>query len=536
MLKSEVMFKRLGRLFYRENSLREAGSVLIVTLALSNLLGVVRDHYLAQKIPTDRLDIYYAAFRLPDLLFNVIILGAVSVAFIPIFTSYWHSDTKAAWRLANSVLSVGLAMVIVGLIILFFLMPSLMALIVPSFAAAKQAETVTLARWLLISPLFFGLSFFVGAILNSFQRFFAAAMAPLVYNLSIITATILLADRLGVFGVAIGVICGAVLHFLIQVPAVLRIGYHPRIIFTGLDAGVRRVGRLMLPRAIGLFGNQVMLLAFTAIASAMPGAIAIFNLADNIQTVPIVVFGLSLSTAIFPTLSHISAQGQLPEFRQMLTKTLLAVAFFTLPATIIILTLRAQLVRLILGSGYFNWTDTVLTIETLTFFAVGIVAQSATPLIARAYYARHNTKLPTIISLLIMVISVTSAVFLARKMGVAGLALAATIGGWLNLIILGLFAAADKMVDLGVDFWLRLVKIVSASFFAGFAIQLTKKILESYLDLNVPVQLLIQAGVSFMAGAIVFVGLAWVMKLPEVQTHLFERFWKGFILKQTNGK
>lgn len=530
------MIKCVRGLFHRENTLKEASSILILTLAISNLLGVVRDHFLAQKIPTDRLDIYYAAFRLPDLLFNVVILGAISAAFIPVFTTLWHEDEKRAWRLANSVLSVGLAIVLVGLILMAIFMPFLMAKVVPDFGPAKLAETVKLARILLISPFFFGLSYFVGSILNSFKRFFVSSLAPLVYNLAIILSTVLLADRFGVQAVVWGVIVGAILHFGIQVSAASKAGFKFRFNFDYKDINVRRVGRLMIPRAIGLGGNQIMLIVFTAIASAFPGAIAIFNLADNIQTVPTVVFGLSLGTAVFPTLSHFAAQNKMVEFRDTLSKTFLAITFFTIPATIFLLLLRAQIVRLILGYGFFNWNDTVLTIDTLTYFSLGIVAQSLVPLLARGFYAKHNTKLPTVISLISIAISIFSALYFGEKYGVPGLALASTFGGFTSLLLLLIFAVRERIVALDVDFWLRLAKITTASLIAGLTIQLTKKTLESVLSLDIVSQLALQACLSLAAGIVVFVVLAWLLRLPEVQHQIFARFWRGFIIKPPAAK
>lgn len=420
------------------NSIRSASVILIITLLLSNLLGLIRDHFLAQKIPTALLDTYYVAFRIPDFIFNILILGAIAAAFIPVFTSYLSKkDYRQAWYIANSFLNIAFVSIAIFAIILFFLMPYLVPLLVSDFGLNKQQITITLSRLILISPIFFTISYIFGGILNSFKRFFVYSLAPLFYNLSIIAATLFWADKLGIYGVVYGVLIGAFLHMLIQVILAKKLGFYYQFIFDYKHPGVRKIYQLMIPRAIGLGANQAMLLIYTGIAATLTsGSVAIFNLADNIQTMPTVVFATSFATAIFPTLSEHISLSRKQEFARHVWKVIKVVVYILIPLSVITILLRAQIVRLVLGSGHFGWDQTVLTADTLGLFAISLIAQGMIPILARSFYAMHNTKTPTVVSVISIIISVVLAFILVPFMQVLGLALAFSVASFFNAITL----------------------------------------------------------------------------------------------------
>lgn len=515
------MINAIKRALVRENSVKGASIILIVTLTFSNVLGVFRDHFLAQKIPTDRLDIYFAAFRLPDLIFNVLILSSIAAAFVPIYSNYRkEKGDEEAEKLAQAALTVGVSAVVVCLVIMYFLMPYLMNLMVPSFNFAKRQETVGLARFLLLSPLFFTFSYFIGGILNSNKRFLAFSLSPLFYNLSIIVCVLLFADRMGVRGAAVGVVVGSFAHLMVQLPSAIKIGFRPIPRFDFKHPGVVRIVKLMIPRSIGLGAGQVLLVAYTVIASAFPGAIAIYSFADNIQTVPSVIFGNSFALAVFPTLAALSVKdaGDRARFNSLIIKSIRAILFFLVPSTVVLLLLRAQVVRLILGYGFFNWSDTHAASVTLGFFAISVVAQGLIPLLSRAFYAVHNTKVPMISSLISIAVSIISAFFLSHSSGVtsgvAGLALAYSIGSWLNLIIL--FSVLSKKIELSYSKILSYVaKILVLTFFAALAIQITKEVVASSFDINRVRYLLIQTFAALVVGAGVYFGGAWLFRLSD---------------------
>jgi len=512
-------------MFIRENSVKGASIILIVTLALSNLLGVFRDHFLAQKIPTDRLDIYFAAFRLPDLIFNVLILSSIAAAFVPVYSTYLREKGfKRALKLSQATMTVGIIAVSACLILLYFLMPYLMVLLVPSFDVLKRQETVTLARWLLISPFFFTISYFLGGILNSHKRFLTYSLAPLIYNLSIIAGVLLFAERYSVKGAVIGVIFGSFLHMLVQLITAIRLGFYPKFIFDLKEAGLRRIFKLMLPRAIGLGANQILLVAFTVLASAFSGGIAVYTFADNIQTVPSVIFGTSFATAVFPTLAGLSFAkvGDIEKFQNLFIKSARAILFFLIPSTAIIFLLRAQIIRLILGYGFFGWGDTRMASATLGFFALSIIAQGLVPLFARSFYAMHDTKTPMITSVISIIISIILGYFFSRQAGtvfggVAGLALAFSVGSWLNLFMMMALIGRRILIKFN-GFVIFIIEVIALTLLASFAMQETKLLVAGLVDIDRVRFLALQTVIALAVGAAVYLAGAWLLRVKEVRS------------------
>jgi len=503
-------------MIFKENTLRGASWILVVTLAISNLLGVVRDHFLAQKIPTDQLDMYYAAFRLPDLILNILILGAIAAAVIPILSRTFRESDEAAWRLVNNLMFIGVSAVIAAIIILFFLLPVVMPWVVPDFPQTKLHETITMARWMLLSPLFFSISYIVSSVLNVKKRFLMYSLAPLMYNLSIIIATVIGASTYGVEAPVIGVICGAFLHMSIQVPVLFQLGFRLKFVFDLGDAKMRRILRLMLPRAIALGANQIQLIIFTAFASSIAGAIAIYNLSDNIQTVPTVILGVSFATAAFPSLAQIGTEDR-EKFRLLLIRIGRTILFLIIPAAMILFLLRAQAVRLILGYGYFGWSDTRQATDTLAFFAVGLIAQGLIPLLARAFYAMENTRYPMWAAVITVIIGVVGGYFGIRNLGVAGLALAFAIAGWAQLFILLVGLENSIGFRLTREFWVTICKIILLTLIAGAVMQLIKVGYANVWEIDKVYNLFLQTLLAFVAGVAIYLGGAWLWRIPEMR-------------------
>ena len=518
------MLSSFKNLFSKENSVRGASLILVITLALSNVLGVFRDHFLASRIPTDKLDMYFAAFRLPDLIFNILILGSIAAAFVPVYSSYIREKgQKEATKLAQATLTIGVLAVMASLLLLYVLMPFFMNYLVPNFDIAKKAETVRLARLLLFSPFFFTISYFLGGVLNAHKRFFAYSIAPLVYNLSIIVCVLLFADKYGVQGAVIGVIVGSILHLLIQVPAAYKVGFSFKFIFDLKEAGVRRILKLMVPRAIGLGTNQILLVAFTSYASAFAGGIAIYNFADNMQTVPSVIFGNSFALAVFPTLAGLSlkVKEDKERFLQLFYKSVRAIIFFIVPSTALIIVLRAQIIRIILGYGFFGWSDTRAAAATLGFFAISIIAQGLIPLFARSFYAVHDTRTPMYASIIAIVISIVLGYIFSKNAvmsaeGVSSLALAYSIGAWVNLIILGV--AILKKIKLNYQYIASyLISVIGLTVLMIIVTQLVKVEIANYYDIDRVKYLALQIIASAAAGVGFYILIAYLFNFDEVK-------------------
>jgi len=490
----------------KENTIKTATAILVTTLALSNILGVIRDHFLAQKITTDLLDTYYAAFRLPDLIFNVIILGAVSSAFIPTFSTLLSQNKKdEAHRLASAVLTIGMVMVLGAIAVLYILLPWLTQYLVPDFSPEKQQMTYQLSRLLLVPPIFFALSYFFSAVLNSYKRFMASSLAPLIYNISIIGATYLFADRYGVYAVAWGVIIGAALHMCIQLIPLRTFSLKLKVAWDTKSSSVRQVGRLMIPRSIGLGALQIMFVSFTSMASGLGmGAVAILSLADNIQTMPTVVFGASVATALFPTLAQKFSLGKMDDFSKHIDKATTTILYYLVPTAIAVILLRIQIVRLVLRSGHFGWDQTVLTAQTLGFFALSMVFSGLIPLFTRSFYALHNTRSPTLYAIVSIIVSIISALLFKQWLGVSGLALAFSLGSLVNFTLL--YSSLKKHIpDFNEDaIWAKIPPIIFGTIGMGIAIQITKFALGTVFDLDRFYEVALQAGLASVFGAAVY--------------------------------
>lgn len=504
-----------------QNSVKGATVILIVTLFLSNILGLVRDHFLAQKITTSMLDTYYTAFRIPDLIFNLLILGAITASFIPVFSQYLtKNNLKEAWHISNSFLNIGVVILSIALIILFFLMPTIIPWMVPDFDAEKMKTTINLSRLLLISPLLFTISYTFGSILNSFKRFLIYSLAPLVYNLCIILATIFFTDQYSVYAVAYGVLIGAFLHMFIQFIQLKILGYKHKFVFDWKNKSVQKIFYLMIPRAVGLGVNQIMLVVYTAIASTfVAGSIAIFNLADNIQTMPTVVFGISFATAIFPTLTEHINLGKMQDFSIHIFKSVRSIIYVLIPITLIIILLRAQIVRLILGSGYFGWDQTILTYNTLAMFCISLLAQGLIPLFARAFYAMSDTKTPTYVSIASVIIGIVLGYIFGCLWGVVGLALAFSCASIFNALALYVVLSRNvkeiKQESKGIG--LYTLKVVLATLLMGIIIQLVKYGVTYFVDMDRFWGILTQTFLAATTGIILYAYISRLFGCEEQQ-------------------
>lgn len=408
------MFKRL--INSQAKTITSAAIIIGALSLVSRFLGIFRDRVLAAHFGAgDVLDVYYAAFRLPDLVYNLLILGAISAGLIPVFAGLLDKrfgGKKEAWKLINSVLNLLFVAVIVVCSILFFTAPYLMQIITPGFSGEKMDLVVGLSRVMFLSPIFLGLSAIFGSILQSFRRFFIYSLAPIFYNIGIIIGALYFVDIWGVYGLAWGVVLGSFLHMIIQIPATFAVGYKYNPILDLRNKNVRRVGRLMIPRTLTLIISQVNFLVITIFASTLAvGSLTIFNLSNNLQSFPLGVFGVSFAVAALPVLSSLAAKKKTKAFVSTISTTFRQILFFIVPISVLLYVLRAQVVRVILGSGQFDWLDTRLTTASLAIFVLSLFAQGALPLLVRGFYALHNTKTPFIIGLFTLLANVAGLFF-----------------------------------------------------------------------------------------------------------------------------
>lgn len=514
------------------------GAALLIASAgiASRFLGFLRDHILASQFGAgDVLDAYYAAFRIPDTIYGFLVLGALGAAFTPIFTELLvEKKNEEAWRLVSGLLhSILFSMGTLSLLGIIFA-PWLIDLIAPGFTADKQAMVVGLARVMLLSPLLLSASAVFGGVLISFKQFVAYSLAPILYNVGIICGALFFVPLMGVVGLAWGVVLGSLLHMLIQYPSLRRLGfcYQPHFLNVWKDKTVRRVVKLMIPRSLAMGVGQVSLLVEVIFASTLAsGSLAVFTLANNIQSVPLGLFGVAFSLAVFPSLSLLTAEKREKDFFAVLSQTTRRILFFVLPLSIFMIIFRAQFVRVILGAGHFDWEDTILTFEVLKFLAISLFAQSLIPLFSRAFFALQNTKTPLYISLVSEAVNIMLIPILLPKYAVLGLAIAFSISNVLNLILL--YASLRQKISFWDDreFLRPASKIFFAALAAGVIAQVSKSLFAwTTNELDTFVEVFLQLITGLAIGGASFVLLCHWFRIDELQ--MVKRFILCKVLRQ----
>lgn len=396
--------------------MHEAAYLLAGFALLSQILALLRDRILAAEFGAGHtLDLYYAAFRIPDFLFATVASLLSLYALLPVLSRLEQKDEGYLIAFLRDTLWVFFAGMGVIAGILFFFVPTLVDLIAPGFASdpASHAHLILLIRILLLQPIFLGASNTLAALTQLRHRFVLYSVSPLLYNLGIIFGVVFLYPHIGIAGLGLGVVFGAFMHMALQVPFFFSEKSTVRLPFKEVIKNLKEVLALSVPRTLALAAGQISLLAIVALASYLSsGSIAIFTFAFNLQAVPLTIIGVSYSVAAFPTLTRLYAEGKTSEFAQHIEAALRHMLFWSIPATVFVIVLRAQLVRVILGAGAFDWAATRLTAAALALFVISLVAQSISLLIARAYYAVGNTSKPLYRGVIDIVVSIGSAVLL----------------------------------------------------------------------------------------------------------------------------
>jgi len=449
-----------------QNSILAAAFVIMMMVSFSSVLGLVRQRLFLYFFTPSELSLFFASFRLPDLVFQLLAFGIFSSAFIPVFTKVHLKDKKIAFETVAIIINLGI--IGFGLFAIVFALAAepVYSLVAPGYSAAEHTLIASLARILLLAQGLFIISYVLTGILESLRCFFVSALAPVFYNVGIIIATMLLADKLGLYAPALGAVFGALLHLLVQLPTAYKLGFRFSLSLK-LTNEVKKIGKLALPRVFELGFLQVTRLGelfFTSLIST--AALTYYNLADAVRVMPITLFGVSLAKAALPTLS--TADDSKGEFRKAFLKTLYQICFLVMPVASTLIVLRIPIVRLLFGTTRFDWEATVQTGLVLSVFAVSIPFQSAAALLSRAFYARHNTKTPVKISIVGAAFSVAlSAVFiLIFHLPTWALALSYTIGMALQAIMM--YYILSRLLNGGTLFKIiPIIKSVLASVVSG---------------------------------------------------------------------
>jgi putative peptidoglycan lipid II flippase len=416
-----------------------ASLILTVAALASRVLGWVRLLVIGSQFGASReLDAYFAAFRIPDAIFQLVVAGALSAALIPVFSSYRaREQEREAWQLASSVINL-VVIALAGLSLLMAIFaPLIVPIVAPGFDPPTTDLTVRMTRVMLLSPVFIGMGAVVSGILNSYERFAVPAVAPLVYNLAIIAAAIVLAPLIGVEGLAVGVAIGSLAHLAIQLPELGRVGQRYDLTIGLSHPGVRKVVWLMGPRMLGLAAGQLNFIVSTILASGLPeGSITAYNYAFQLSQIPVGVLGVSVAVALFPTLSRDAALGRVSEIRRQVSGSLRVLIFLAAPLTAVMVVLAGPIASVFFQYGLFSERSAERTAGALAFFALGLVGHIVVHVLTRAFYAMQDTRTPVLWAIFAVALNVPLMAILVGPMGVEGLALALSISAVLEVLAL----------------------------------------------------------------------------------------------------
>ena len=491
-----------------------AAGIVMLTFVVSRVLGLARDIVISAHFGTsDALDAYVTAFRIPDIIFTLMAGGALASAFIPTFSGYLvKEDEEGAWRLASGVINLLLvSLSLASLAAAIFAEPIVTYLLAPGYGADKVALTVPLMRLLLVAPVIFSVSGVVMGVLNARQQFWLPGLAPAMYNLAIIAGAIFLSPTQGIYGLAIGAVIGAGLHFLVQVPGLIALGarYTPRLSLR--DPGVRQVLRLMAPRVLGLAVLQINFLVETSLGSRLgTGAVSALNYAWRVMLLPQGVVAQSVATAAFPTFADQFARGRLDELRSALSATLRAILFIAIPASIGLVVLRTPLIQLLFERGQFQDTSTELVATALGFYGLGLIGHSGVEILTRAFYALHDTRTPVKLGVVSLVLNLILSLTLIGPLHIAGLALANTVAALTEMALLALMLRSRLG---GLDdrrLMTAALKTLAASAIMAVGVW-------GYLGATTGVGTIMRGVGGIVVGAAVFGVAALVLRIEELQ-------------------
>ncbi len=550
---------RIFKIFGKEYGNINQAALLLGSFALiSQILGLFRDRLLAHFIgPGQMLDIYYAAFRIPDLIFISIASLASITVIIPFLVGKMKEGvvTAQARKFLDDIFTVFFSTMILVSLFVFFLMPFLISFVAPGFTPIAQGKVIEMSRIMLLSPILMGLSNLFGTVTQLFRKFLIYSLSPIFYNLGIISGILFLYPLFGIYGLAFGVVFGAFLHFFIQAISSKQSGFSPKFSLSINFKEIKAAVLTSLPRTLGLSMNNLALLAIIAFASFLKsGSISIFNLSFNLQSVPLNIIGISYAVAAFPTLAKSFSIGKHEEFKDHLRKAARAIVFWSIPITFIFIVVRAQIVRVILGSPSFSWENTRLVAASLAIFSISILAQGMVALLSRAYYAKGNTKTPLFINLF----SSISIVFFAyvliylfknfiffqyfiesmlKVSGIAGtevlmLPLAYSLGTIINFIIHWYFAKKEFMNG-GSFISKTFFQSLGASFFMGFFTYLGLNFLSPILGTTTFLGIFLQGFISSVFGILVGFVVLYLLKneeLTDLIKTLKTKFWRAEVI------
>lgn len=509
----------------RQENVLSAAFVIATAVALSRILGLVRYRLLAANFGDDiqLLDSFIAASILPEAIFEVLIFGSIALAFIPVFSQYLtHRKLKQAWQYSSEMITLGFVVFLIFILIVILLADSIAPLIAPGLVSQDPQTKHIIARLLRImifAQAFFVFSIFITGVLQSYQRFLVPALASVFYNIGIILAIIFLAPPIGIYAPAIGMILGALLHLVVQLPLALSLGFRFKLRFRPKSKEVLETISLMWPRSLALGLVRISDLINVALASiAAFGSIVAFNFAQVLQLVPISLFAGSIAQAALPTLAIEFNAKRTEQFKKIFVDSFHQILFLILPAAAILAILRVPVVRLVFGAKELPWEVTLLSGRVLIAFAFGIAAQAISLLLIRGFYALRDSATPVKINLLTISVNIAASLIfiLVLKFSIVYLAISYSFANILNALLL-LLLLDRKVAFEKKQILIPASKMIFISIVTAIALYVPMKLLDQLVfDTTRTIGLLLLTGIATLVGIGVYLFLSYLLKVKQI--------------------
>lgn len=506
-------------LFQEQKTILSGAAVIGLMIFASNLLGLIKMRLYAGVLGVGtEFDIFVAAFKIPDFIFQLVVAGSLNAAFIPIFSELiTQSDRKTAWRFVSNILNLSLLFFLSAAAIIWVLAKPLSWFVAVGFSSAQTERMVELMRIMLLSPILLGISSFAAGSIQSFRRFFVPFLSPILYNLGAIFGILFLYHPLGLSGLAWGVVLGALLHLLVVLPVLRHLGFQLMPVFEAKDPQVLRLLRLSFPRTVGLAAEQIKMVLLTSLASLLgSGAISVLRFGESIAVVPVAIFGVAIGQAALPTLSQL-ALTDLAKFKRTLLSSLFEILYLTVPVSVILIVLKIPMVRLILGIGRFDWEATVTTSWVVALLALSIAASAGSNLLIRAFYALQETRLPVLVGIISVATTLLLAILLLFRFEIKGLAFATAAGGVVEMLLL-CFLLARRLKFTLAELLIPSLRIFLSALFMAATIYIPVHVLDRvFLDTRKVVNLLILVWLVLTLGGTTYLLSTWILGCPEIR-------------------
>ncbi len=511
----------------QQTTILSAAAIITAANIVSSFSGLAREWLLINKFfNTDASQEAYeallVAFQVPDMMFQLIILGALSAAFIPVFSNLKKENEKDAFTMSGIVLNILLIVFIAAAAVVFVFAEPITAWRTGAEFSQRQVEiAANLTKVMLLAQVFFAISNMLSGVLQSYQRFILPSIAPILYNVGIVLGVYLFTPHLGIYSAGVGVCLGALIHMLIQVPLAVRLGFKPVFSLNLNFAGVKKLFSLIPARVLTIGVGEIQKLGLAFFATSVGNlSFVVIRLATLLITIPIRLFGTPIGQASLPFLSHEAGEKDLKRFRHLVAQSLNQISFFAFPASVLILILRIPIVRLVFGTRNFPWALTLITGRTVAIISLSIAAQAMVQLLIRTFYALKDTRTPLYITLgtVIFFFAGTSSLMYFTDWGIVGIAAILALTAILELVLF--IALLHKKIGgvLSKSLLVPQLKMTMASFLMAVSLYLPFKVLDELVfNTSRTVELIGLTITTSTIGMLVYIYFAALFDIRELR-------------------